>query len=1133
MPNVQYKLKQEAFDEALLKNHHFVIAKDTGRSGKVCTSFKTIDDFLKYSDRQKTKNFYEIIQDAPRLEYYDIDEPKKPKNSLYWKNNSLNQIVDDFVKERQNWINSTNFNIKKLDKDKELYVLVSEKPEKKKSIHIVIRNGFVFRNLQEHREYINDFKKYLDTLDYGFEIDYNVYSKDRCFRIIDSSKINTDRVLIRSDYNKISLECDRRLFFITYLEPFMKDAERRSGLYNDDSILSRKIITEYIPMVEGFREKEKYLEYITDENTLNCDTITKLFDAIHVKRWDDYNQHMYLIYLGKKLGLSDKQIHTYCKKSEKYIHSWVQQIIDNRRERCDLTIDMVYRYLRQDYPKDVWEKVIPKDNRFEDYMAIPKKKRTQEQKAYINDIIERMNDKNISVLFKKPTHTKYVNVVNREESIKYVEDLNILFKYGRSIGIKSCMGSGKTTACINYISTLPKNSRIVIVSPRITFSNAITAEYNNGLRKLGIEEIFTCYLDVENKKRTLRRINRVVVSMESLHLLTELYEPDLVVIDECQANLCSHISNTNGNNLDNNLFTFKEFIKNKQTKVIWADAFLNEKTIQFINDLEIDTFLFIYNRKMEERIAYKIPQIDTDLSSKIRKIKNKELRAEYRIISSNWYKLLMKKLDQGKKVFFPCTTRDKVESVEKLFNEKYGDSKKALFYKGKQKGEKPYDFSNINESWTECDLVCTTTTITVGLNYDVPNHFDCIIMYFSNRANNLVVDMFQTHYRVRHIKDLELYYYESSYNLTVKSKGEITWKLYHKEKWYNDIYAGFQEESENYIKNLVINDIYERELSRGTMNPLIERFLIECNYTLKEYKVEDESEVELESEDDEDNEEDDEDIEKIMKEYENIKYLTYQEYVELENTKYSRVLTNEEEQQIQKWYFMRFFYANVDPEFAITSKQVQGIFWYYTNQKYRGVMKTLSNMRIDKALNQGDKMIEKLVENEYDEHGQSLLHKDTLQQIQLTRELAQKLGLKHINDTETPISDEIIRDVCENWKSRYEEIVTTMNLRVRKMKESEYTYKSFLELLKNVLGNSPASMCKFEKTENKRIKIKGKITVKQTYNMVFKEPIIKSILENNPLLKIGMKNIPIHVYNMLGFRKVEPRRKRLLKNLVG
>ena len=1122
----KFSLKDETLKSAEKQEHDFIIGKDTNKKGKVFTSFTNIDEFLLFNNSQDkiNRNFYECIRNE-RCEYYDIDEPKKPINAEYWKDRTLNEIVNDFVNERQNWIEATDFNNKNLDIEKDLYVLVSEKPEEKKSIHIIIRNGFIFKNLQEHKEYINDFKSYLTTLSYGFEIDYSVYSKDRLLRVLGSCKKDSDRYLIRSNYNKLSLECDERLFYTTYMGKYMDNAMEYSGLSCDGSIIAKEIIRGYIPKVKGFKIKEEFIEYNTDETDLDEDFIIKLFDAIHIKRWDDYNTHMYLIYLGKKLGLSDKQIHTYCKKSEKYDYKWVQGIINTRKERCDFTIEMVYRYLQRDYPKNIWDKIIPPDTRFEDYKAISKNKRTEEQQKYIDNIIDKLNKKSIGCLFKKPTHSKYVNVVNRSENIKYVEDLNTLFKYGRSIAIKSCMGSGKTTSCIKYISSLSKYSRIVIVSPRITFSNAITQEYNDGLRKLGVEELFTCYLDVE-RKRDMRRINRVVVSMESLHHLTEIYDPDLVVIDECQANLCSHISNTNGKNLDNNLYVFKEFIKSNNSKVIWADAFLNEKTLQFINDLEIKTTLYVYNRKMEERIVYKIPDIHSDVSSAIRKIKNQKLREEYRITSSNWYKLLIRKLEEGKKVYFPCTTRSKVEIVERLFNERYGETKKGLFYVGRKKGEKQYDFSNINESWTDCDLVMTTTTISVGLNYDVKNHFNCIIMYFSNRANNLIVDMFQSHYRVRHIKDLELYYYESSYYDNVRSKEDINIKLVQKEKWYNDIYAGFQEKAEKYIKNLVINDIYERELCRGLMNPLIERFLLECNYTFKEY----DNPLEPDFIDDEEEEEEEkDDIETIIKEYENIQRIDGLDYHQLQEESYRRKLTDEENKQIQKYFFVNFFVHHIDTECVITSKQVQGIFWYYTNQKYKGVMKKLSSIRIDKEIDKGNKDVKELLEKQSDIHGQSLLHKDTIMQIELTREIIKGLGLNHINDTQTEVKDDIIRDVYESWKDKYNEISTTMNLRTKKKKDGDIKYKTFLELLKSMLGNSPASMCKFEKTKNKRIKKDGKISVKQTYNMVFKEPIIKNLLEKNPSLKLRMENIPIHIYNMLGFKKVEPKLKSLMK----
>ena len=66
-------------------NDMFYVAKDTEKGGKIVSSFKNIDKFLIWYDKQTVKNFYEKIIDE-RVEYYDIDG--KPNENEYYKNDS-------------------------------------------------------------------------------------------------------------------------------------------------------------------------------------------------------------------------------------------------------------------------------------------------------------------------------------------------------------------------------------------------------------------------------------------------------------------------------------------------------------------------------------------------------------------------------------------------------------------------------------------------------------------------------------------------------------------------------------------------------------------------------------------------------------------------------------------------------------------------------------------------------------------------------------------------------------------------------------------------------------------------------------------------------------------------------------
>ena len=111
--------------------------------------------------------------------------------------------------------------------------------------------------------------------------------------------------------------------------------------------------------------------------------------------------------------------------------------------------------------------------------------------------------------------------------------------------------------------------------------------------------------------------------MESLHHLTECYDPDLLIIDECQANLTSHLSKTNGTELDNNIFCFETFLKSSNCKIIWADAFFGEKTCDFIRDIGVKTKIYSYKTEMKPKKAYRLKNLDPKVRACIREVKDK------------------------------------------------------------------------------------------------------------------------------------------------------------------------------------------------------------------------------------------------------------------------------------------------------------------------------------------------------------------------------------------------------------------------------------------------------------------------------------------------------------------------------
>lgn len=1118
-------------------DHTFYFSKDnclsSNRGSKMYNSMPSIEDFLKYIRNipEENRHFYEQIR-CERVEYYDIDG--KPDENKYWENDK-NVIINDFIKARQDWIKYSGFNNSELNPDTDLLILESEKLNIKKSFHIIIRNGFVFKDNVQQKKYIKSFQKYLlKTVESGLDIDPVPYSKNQNFRTVSSCKFDPNkekRSLIRSDFNKISLECDERLFYASYIMPELNKVMKNSCISNCNT-LGININKKYLKYVTGFKDEIKIIlppsiqEFSENE-------ITTMFDHLSVKRWEDRQNCVSLIWLGKKLGLTDGDIHKYCKISKKYTYQWVNNIIENRKadDECNLTMGTLKFYLREDVDNDTYTKIVPKNTSFQDILKMKEKDRTEDQKKYMEKIFKLINKNNVKSLF-TGKKKKYIKEYDINENVKYVEDLNSYWEKSRSIGIKSCMGSGKTTAAIKFISTLDRKDRIIILSPRITFSNSICAEYNEGIKRiLGHDDFekFVCYLDIKNKKR-IRRENRIIISMESMHHLTELYDPDYLIIDECESNLTSHISKTNGKDLDSNIFIFKTFLQSSECKILWADAFMGEKTKQFIEDLGINTSVYNYRSKMTKRIAWEIPETDKEILKENRKIKDQNKKEMMRVTTAPWYKLLCNKLDQGKKVYFPCTTRKKVDIVEKLFRKMY-PNKKGLFYTGKCKGEKQHDFSDVRKSWSECDLVMTTTTITVGINFDIPDYFNCIIMYLSSQAKNLVADMIQCHYRVRHLKDNELYFHINSRNDKLKSRSEIELGMIAKEVWYKKNYAGFDDQSPTYLKNLAINIIYEHNLATANLTCTLKYYLEECNYTVKHMdieEIEENEEVELSS--DEEDEEDDEDIRKIIKEYLKVKELTITEKRMLENDRYSRKLTDIEEKQIKKFYFIRFFDIQIDPKCLTRSQELQGIFWYFTQKKYK-LMKKIAACKMEKLLISGERFLEDEAEKKFDIHSLAMLHTSDLMKTELCLDLTKSLGLDHVNDTQKNIEGEKISDMFKEYEGKYKEVFSKMDLRDRrKNKQAEFTFRNFTDLLGKVLSGSPASLCKLKVRKRKQKKVNGKMQEMKTYGLEFQEDIIEELVDNNPSLEIEMNDIPIYLYKFLGTRcESNTEHKRLLR----
>jgi hypothetical protein len=207
-------------------------------------------------------------------------------------------------------------------------------------------------------------------------------------------------------------------------------------------------------------------------------------------------------------------------------------------------------------------------------------------------------------------------------------------------------------------------------------------------------------------------------------------------------------------------------------------------------------------------------------------------------------------LINGKKVYFFCSSINKMRSeIVPTFKEKFEKDfpdKKMLTYNSDTKSSVK-DLTNVNKVWSEADLVITTSTITVGCNFDVKDHFDKIYCHVGAESRNFVRDVFQSLYRVRHLKDNELVYCvdprHRGGNLPT-SKDQIEADLKAKIELIENQYQtqtemGYAQKTPEWLSELIAHNTFEYNVGIMNLEELFQRYMKECNYVHKDIEEDD------------------------------------------------------------------------------------------------------------------------------------------------------------------------------------------------------------------------------------------------------------------------------------------------------
>jgi hypothetical protein len=116
-------------------------------------------------------------------------------------------------------------------------------------------------------------------------------------------------------------------------------------------------------------------------------------------------------------------------------------------------------------------------------------------------------------------------------------------------------------------------------------------------------------------------------------------------------------------------------------------------------------------------------------------------------------------IKEGKKLFSVYSSINQMnKTLEKLKDERPFIHKDALIYSGKVDDSIFNTLININESWGKASSVFATPTITVGNSYAPDRPADFHQVWIKGYPTCIVADTFQSHMRVRHLKDNTIYF---------------------------------------------------------------------------------------------------------------------------------------------------------------------------------------------------------------------------------------------------------------------------------------------------------------------------------------------------------------------------------------
>lgn len=422
-----------------------------------------------------------------------------------------------------------------------------------------------------------------------------------------------------------------------------------------------------------------------------------LLDCVAESSWTDYSVCMRLIWAMCSCGASSDLIHSYCEKATNYGRKWVDDLIRNHKVEQSPGLSYLRKYARLGNPSRYTNLV------FAD---------TTDPKPYIEEMMRLTEDELTTV-----DTGRYLMPLPDEDTL----------------AVKCQMGCGKTFEMKRKIALAVKKNpavRILVLSGRRTWSDHIHAE----LKDYGFvhyEKYKTEQFEKKKGKVVVIDAPRLILQMfPSSMKLIDGQSYDMVIVDECETVLTMMSFLDMYKNVAEWLAMGRIFetLMRQTKKVLFMDAFLNDRTMDMLRELRPKVHLIINTTQPYDKQCIQYTNKDQFYMAVANKLRSEKKRGV-----SIWGTV------KAGTEFQPRLDASKVKSV---------------FYHAKSDAKvKARDMDDVNTSWAEYQSVGYTGTITVGINYtnkDAP--FDFLSLY-ATCWGGTARDFAQALHRSREVKD--------------------------------------------------------------------------------------------------------------------------------------------------------------------------------------------------------------------------------------------------------------------------------------------------------------------------------------------------------------------------------------------